>query len=117
LNFDFAAYSGGKLRIHANPSPMDSMSISLAHSSVITTLTSRLNGAKAVRAKANSEHGPKHAFEFTATLRNRALFVDMLKVFSVNPMYITLDISSIVLPWVQELLFEPFEEYEYNIFC
>ncbi|KAJ3408249.1 hypothetical protein HDV05_005065 [Chytridiales sp. JEL 0842] len=85
-------------------------SLQLRHTSILSILTNRLHSIKAI-AEVWDEHNTRPSIEvLTITCRDPAVWVDILRVLSVRPKLMTLEVAGLLLPILNELLFEVYEE-------
>ncbi|KAK9767711.1 hypothetical protein K7432_002277 [Basidiobolus ranarum] len=84
--------------------------LSNGHLSMVDHMTNRLNTVHTLRATWD-EAGIARALKMLPTIKDTAVYVDILKVLTANPKLLNIETSITVLPFVMELLFEPYECY------
>ncbi|ORX89179.1 WD40 repeat-like protein [Basidiobolus meristosporus CBS 931.73] len=84
--------------------------LSNGHASVADQMAKRLEDVRALRATWD-EAGVTRALKMLPTIKDTAVYVDLLKIFTLNPKLLNIEASITILPLVTELLFEPYENY------
>ncbi|KNE62299.1 hypothetical protein AMAG_18843 [Allomyces macrogynus ATCC 38327] len=85
--------------------------LSAAHGAVSGMLSQRLRHLRHVRARWTTSGRPMPALEYAAHVASPAVYVDVLKALRMQPRVYSLDVCVKVLPWVAELMFQPYEDY------
>ncbi|KAJ3287153.1 Katanin p80 WD40 repeat-containing subunit B1 [Borealophlyctis nickersoniae] len=80
------------------------------HASLASILKSRLASIRMIR-EAWDETNIRHAVESMIALKDSSVWVDMLRVVNLKPKLLTLDVAVLLLPMLNELLFEVYEDY------
>jgi katanin p80 WD40 repeat-containing subunit B1 len=85
-------------------------SLQLRHTSILSILTNRLHSIQAI-AEVWDEYNIQRSVEvLTMGCRDPAVWVDILRVLNVRPKLISLDVAILLMPILNELLFEVYEE-------
>lgn len=84
-------------------------SILLRNSSILTIFESRLCSVTNV-CDTWKEDGVKASIEQLLSIHNTSVTVDFLRVILQKPKLVTLDVATLLLPLLVELLFEIYEE-------
>ncbi|KAJ3366601.1 hypothetical protein GGF31_008022 [Allomyces arbusculus] len=85
--------------------------LSAAHGAVAGMLSQRLRHLRHVRARWTTSGRPMPALEYAAHVASPSVYVDVLKALRMQPRVYSLDVCVKVLPWVAELMFQPYEDY------
>ncbi|KAI9090476.1 WD40-repeat-containing domain protein [Phlyctochytrium arcticum] len=85
-------------------------SLCFRHASVTTILQTRLNNTRCVR-QVWEEGNIRPAVETLVALKDPSVWVDVLRILNLKPRLLTLEVALSVLPALNELLFEVFEDY------
>lgn len=79
------------------------------HTSIASILHSRLTSIRLIR-QAWDESNIKQAIETMVNLKDSAVCIDILRIINLKPKLLTLDAAIVLLPALNELLFEVYEE-------
>ncbi|KAJ3104422.1 Katanin p80 WD40 repeat-containing subunit B1 [Phlyctochytrium bullatum] len=85
-------------------------SLQFRHISMVSIFSNRLQSIKAIRAGWD-EGDIKASMETLAACRDPAVWIDVFRVINLKPKLLTLEIAAILLPLLNELLFEVYEDY------
>ncbi len=84
--------------------------MSVRHNSMQGILNSKLQNLQAVHDSWEDD-SIKSAVEIMKSLRDNSVMVDMLRVINCKPRLISLEVATLLLPLLMELLFDIYEEY------
>ncbi|KAI9183854.1 hypothetical protein H9P43_002906 [Blastocladiella emersonii ATCC 22665] len=112
LGLDLAAFHRGQTqRIPLASFTVDPAAMSQAHATTVAMLSQRQRVLAALAGSWNPDN-LKSAVAAAAATRSRAVWVDVLRaVAAAAPRGWSLDVCVAVLPWVAELMFEPYADY------
>ncbi|KAJ3213837.1 Katanin p80 WD40 repeat-containing subunit B1 [Dinochytrium kinnereticum] len=85
-------------------------SLEFRHISMVSIFSNRLSSIRSVK-QAWDEGDLKTAVETLGTCRDPAVWVDILRVLNLKPKLMNLEIATLLLPLLNELLFEVYEDY------
>ncbi|KAJ3191007.1 Katanin p80 WD40 repeat-containing subunit B1 [Irineochytrium annulatum] len=87
--------------------------VGFRHVSMVSILTARLAALRAIKYGWDEGGGGnvKAAFEALSACKDTAVWVDFLRVLETKQRLLTLEIAAMMLPMLNELLFEVFEDY------
>ncbi|TPX68879.1 hypothetical protein SpCBS45565_g02804 [Spizellomyces sp. 'palustris'] len=85
-------------------------SLTFRHASITSILNSRLTSIRCIR-QTWDEANIRQAIETMIELKDSSVCIDLLRIINLKPKLLTLDVAILLLPMLNELLFEMYEDF------